>query len=154
MTFSHQDIKITYLDHTADIYVLVESSSLESSFAGSLYSMFQYMLSETYQDSFVSTISVSVTVEADTLVNLLYDFLDEMLFKLYENDFIPIIVSELKIEKNNMQGSPHGFLLTANINGCSFDFEKHGYVSEIKAITYHKMEISKETNTIKFIVDI
>jgi SHS2 domain-containing protein len=63
-----------------------------------------------------------------------------------------IVTSEfsVKITRNS------GYLLEGVVRGEKLDLERHHYKVEIKAVTYHEMEITQEKGkaTVRFLLDL
>ena len=80
---------------------------------------------------------------------LLYDFLEELLF-LHEIEFM--LFSEFKVMIDKIGD---GYHLNATIEGEEINWDKHYRGEEVKAITFHKMNIV-EGNAVKLsaIVDL
>jgi SHS2 domain-containing protein len=84
------------------------------------------------------------------LKSLMFSWLSELLFlSSTERIFFSKISAEVKEEKEN-------FLLKAECFGEKIDRNKHEIKTEVKAITYHKMEVKEEDGKWKaqVIVDI
>jgi SHS2 domain-containing protein len=93
----------------------------------------------------------SVEVEGEDEYSLLYSWLEAILVKIEVNQ---MLYSKFKIV--SIGETRGGLRLKAKIWGEPFNPEKHPQKVGVKAITYHRMEIIKETDNIvaKFILDI
>ena len=91
-----------------------------------------------------------ITIKANNKFTLLHDWLESILLKLYVEHkvFGTFDVS--------ISGSGSEFILKANLMGESLNIEKHKPKVEIKAITFHLMEINESINgaVVKFILDL
>ncbi|MBS3814954.1 MAG: archease [Hadesarchaea archaeon] len=94
---------------------------------------------------------VSVELEAEDKEALLYDWLEYFLYLYGANGMIAskFEVSEIKEERDSIK-------LSARAWGEEFDSDRHEPRSEVKAITYHMMEIncSEEGCSVQVVVDI
>ena len=74
----------------------------------------------------------SVTVMADSKEQLLVKWLNELLFLFEHHKFL-----SKRIVFNHFDGKK----IVATIFGETYQPVKHGHVSEIKAVTYHQLEL-------------
>ncbi|MDO5823602.1 archease [Methanobrevibacter sp.] len=132
-----------YFDVTADIGFKAYGENLSEAFENAGLAIFN-IISNTCDVKPSKEISFEITSQDN--VAMLYDFLEELLF-YHEVDFMLFSEFDVEIYEN--------FRLKATIKGESFDFSKHERKSEIKAITFHKMEVS-DTNParVQAIVDL
>lgn len=91
-----------------------------------------------------------VEVSGYDLKSLMYSWLSELLFISSSEHFV-FSKFEVDIKKEG-----ENFLLNGECSGEKIDMKKHEIKTEVKAITYHKMEIKEEDNRWKaqIIVDI
>ena len=89
----------------------------------------------------VETKEISVTSEDK--ISLLYDFLEELLF-MHEVEFMLFSQFEVAIKKDG-----ENYKLDAAIKGEEINWEIHERGEEVKAITFHMMDIVKEDNLYK-----
>jgi len=89
-----------------------------------------------------------IEVTGHDLKSVMYSWLSELLFISSSEN---ILFSKFKVELNEDE-----FTLRAKCWGEEIDLDKHELKAEVKAITYHKMEIKKEDSLWKaqIIVDI
>lgn len=132
-----------YFDVTADIGFKAYGENLSEAFENAGLAIFN-IISNTCDVKPSKEISFEITSQDN--VAMLYDFLEELLF-YHEVEFMLFSEFDVEIYEN--------FRLKATIKGESFDFSKHERKSEIKAITFHKMEVS-DTNParVQAIVDL
>ena len=123
--------KYEYFEVTADIGFKAYGSDLNEAFENAGTAMFN-IITDTKDVAPKKEISFEVTSEDE--VSLLYDYLEELLFH-HEIDFM--LFSEFNVEIDDK------FHLKATINGEEIDWDKHERKTEIKAITFHKMEVIK-----------
>jgi SHS2 domain-containing protein len=137
-----------FLDHTADEYVLAYGTSLNEAFESAALAMFSIMTD-------ISTITPKdgkfIQVRAEDEISLLYSWLEILLL---EFDIERKLYSQFNVSK--IQKTDEGTSLKAMIFGEPFDPKKHPSRTEIKAVTYHRMELIKKKKKIivKFILDI
>jgi len=137
-----------FLEHTADEYIMAYGVSLEGAFESAALAMFEIM---TDTKTIEPKDEESTEVEAEDEVALLYSWLESLLIKF---DVEGKLYSRFNI--NKIKRTEEGFSLEATIWGETYDQNKHPSRTEIKAITYHRMEIVKEKSKtiVKFILDI
>ena len=123
--------KFEYFDVTADIGFRAYGESLNEAFENAGLAIFN-IISDTSNIDAVKEISFKVRSEDE--ISLLYDYLEELLF-YHEIEFM--LFSEFHVEiDDNLQ-------LRATIKGEPIDWDKHERKTEIKAITFHKMDVKK-----------
>ena len=135
--------KFEYFDVTADIGFRAYGETLNEAFENAGLAIFN-IISDTDGITPSNEISFEITSEDD--VSLLYDFLKELLF-YHEVEFM--LFSEFHVKIND------DFHLSATIKGEAINWDKHERKTEIKAITFHKMEV-KRTDSVELqvIVDL
>jgi len=140
--------RFEFLEHTADLYIAAYGKSLEEAFENAAYATFEGM---TDLDKVQPKLEDTVEVEGYDEHALLYNWLEALLAKF---DITGNLYSRFKIA--NINKTPVGLKLKANIWGEPFNPQKHVSKVGIKAVTYHQMEIMKEPGLIavKFILDI
>jgi SHS2 domain-containing protein len=131
-------------DHTADLGMRVEASSLNELFqdaARGLSSMIVENI-EAIRDTETQTIETT----SDDLEYLMFDWLAELLYRFEAQGWIgarfDVAVSDLS--------------LTATIYGETFDRDRHQPAHEVKAITYHGLLVENKNDKwrAELIVDI
>lgn len=120
-----------YFDVTADIGFRAYGESLNEAFENAGLAIFN-IISDTSNVEPKKEISFKVRSEDE--ISLLYDFLEELLF-YHEIEFM--LFSEFHVEIDDM------LQLRATIRGEAIDWDRHERKTEIKAITYHKMDVRK-----------
>jgi SHS2 domain-containing protein len=129
------------LDHTADALVEVHGQTLSERFANAAFALFDQMTD-------VSTVEpvgeVRVIVSADSVEQLLVDFLQELLFL---NDTDDYVFSEFEVEIAGMN-------LEATARGEKFDQSRHPKRSVVKGVTYHNLKIDNEGKTLTILFDV
>ena len=129
------------IDHTADILLRTKGKDLNEAFENAAYALFDTMCD-------VSTVKPSkvkkVECEADDPGQLLVDWLSRLLFLCDVDD---MLFSEFEVRIT-------GKKLTARIKGEKLDADKHHLKTDVKAITYHMLEVDLVKNTVQVLLDI
>ena len=132
---THED-SFEYLDHTADVILHAWGDSLVQAFQNGVIGMFGYMTDLSLVESLERKV-ISCDFEADSRdvseVDMLYRLLDECLYIFSTEDYF--IFKEIEITRID----EHGF--EAVVFGEPFDHSKHTQGTEIKAITFHGMQV-------------
>jgi len=137
------------LEHTADLYIAAYGKSLEEAFENAAYATFDGM---TDLDKVQPKLKDIVEVEGHDEQALLYNWLEALLVKF---DLTSNLYSRFKIA--TIEKTSAGFKLKAKIWGEPFNPKKHLSKVGVKAVTYHQMEILRDTKgavTVEFILDI
>ena len=140
--------KFEFLEHTADIYVASYGKTMGEAFENAATAMFEVM---TDIQNVESKLEESVSVKGRDEFELLYNWLELLIVNFETKNKLYSKFSILTLKKKS------GFFsLTAKIWGEIFDPKKHVQKVGVKAITYHRMEIIKDSNkvTLEFILDI
>ena len=124
--------KFEFFDVTADIGFYAYGNNLNESFENAGLALFN-IISKTDDIEPIATKSFEITSEDK--ISLLYDFLEELLF-LHEIDFM--LFSQFSISINKIDDEYH---LNAVIKGDEINWDKYYRGDEVKAITFHKMNI-------------
>ncbi len=132
-----------YFEATADIGLKAYGKNLNEAFENAGLAIFN-IISDTSNIDAIKEIEFEITSEDE--VSLLYDYLEELLF-FHEIEFMLFSEFHVKIDDN--------LHLKAKIKGEEINWDKHERKTEIKAITFHKMEV-KNTNHVELqaIVDL
>ena len=135
--------KFEYFDATADIGFKAYGENLNEAFENAGLAIFN-IISNT--DDITPTREISFEVTSEDDVSLLYDYLEELLF-YHETEFMLFSRFHVEIDEN--------FHLKATIGGEAIDWDRHERKTEIKAITFHKMEVKKAEHVeLQAIVDL
>ena len=121
------------LEHTADIGIAAYGKTKREVFINAAKGMFEIIAGEnkTLKENFCDKIKL----EADNLEGLLFAWLNELLY-ISETKLVILNKFEIKDLSNNKIEAEVG---GAKINPPSVKIEK-----EIKAVTYHRLEIIKD----------
>ena len=118
------------IDHTADVGIKAYGKTLAEAFENAAKAMFNII---TDSSEIESVGQYNIVLEAPDLNQLLVDWLSELLFlNTARNQVFGFFKIQLD-EKNKK--------LTATVFGEKFDLSKHKIGSEIKAVTYHMLEV-------------
>ena len=118
------------IDHTADVGIKAYGKNLEEAFQNVAKGMFDII---TDSSEIESVGQYNVDLEAPDIEQLLIDWLSEL---LYLNSARNLVFGFFKVdldEKNNK--------LSAKIFGEKFTLSRHKIGTEIKAVTYHMIEV-------------
>ena len=129
------------IDHTADLMVRAFGSTVEECFANAGFALFD----QTVDLANVGTSEeVRFEVEGMDEEDMLYSFLSELLFML---DCDEMVFKELKV-------SFDGNKVVCDGRGEKLDRSKHRTRSEIKAVTYHMMEVDRTAPSVTVVFDV
>ena len=132
-----------YFEATADVGLKAYGKNLNEAFENAGLAIFN-IISDTSNIDALKEIEFEVTSEDE--VSLLYDYLEELLF-FHEIEFM--LFSEFHVEIDD------NLHLRAKIKGEEINWDKHERKTEIKAITFHKMEVKKTDHVeVQAIVDL
>lgn len=135
--------KYEYFEVTADIGFKAHGKDINEAFENAGLAIFN-IISDTSGINPVKEIGFEIVSEDD--VSLLYDYLEELLF-FHETEFM--LFSEFHVQITE------GFHLKAIIKGEEINWDRHVRKTEIKAITFHEMDVKKsETTEVQAIVDL
>jgi len=121
------------IDHTADVGVKAYGKNLAEAFQNIAKAMFDII---TDHSEIESVGQYDITLKAPDLEQLLVDFLSELLFI---HDTHNLVFGFFKIDLDQKNNA-----LTAHIFGEPYATSKHKIGTEIKAVTYHMLEIHKK----------
>ena len=140
--------KFEFLEHTADIYVASYGTTMGEALENAAAAMFEVM---TDIKTVESKLEESVLVTGRDELELLYNWLELLIVNFETKNKL---YSKFKIL--TLKKKPGVFSLKAKIWGDLFDPKKHVQKVGVKAITYHRMEIIKDSKkvTLEFILDI
>lgn len=129
------------IDHTADLMVKAYGATMEECFANAAFALFD----QTVDLSTVGTCdSVDVRVTGMDDEDRLYSFLSEM---LYIEDGECLVLKEFEV-------SFDGGDVVCHASGERLDRTRHRLRSEIKAVTYHMMEIDWDEPSVTVLFDV
>lgn len=93
---------------------------------------------------------IRIHAKGHDLYSLLFNWLDKVMLLLVA-DGIALSQFSIKIHQHNS-----GYSLEGTTKGEPLDLDRHHYKVEIKAVTYHEMEIKEEKGmiTARFLLDL
>lgn len=121
--------KYTLIDHTADLGIKVKGKDLKDLFQNSGYAL-THLLTDCEASKRLNPKKISI--KGNDLEDLMVRWLGEILY-LFDGE--EQVVSFIKINSIS-EGSLHALLKTT-----PFDPLIHKYLREIKAVTYHQIEV-------------
>ncbi len=138
-------MSIQYLEHTTDAFILVTAPSLTDAFTLAGQSVVDTTLDKkTIEEKEQRTLEVS----GKDLKYLLFNWLEEVNYQLITEGFA-IARFSLDISKNST------YELKSTIFGEPINLKKHHFKMEIKAPTFHMMEIKQNGQvTMRFLLDL
>jgi len=138
-------LSIQYLEHTTDAFILVTAPSLTDAFTLAGQSVVDTTLDKkTIEEKEQRTLKVS----GKDLRYLLLNWLEEVNYQLITEGFA-IARFSLEISKNST------YKLKSTIFGEPINLKKHHFKMEIKAPTFHMMEIKQNGQvTMRFLLDL
>jgi SHS2 domain-containing protein len=120
------------LDHTADIGILVYGEDLKGLFENAGEAFFHLI---TDMKKVRRRIRRRIEIRKESLERLMVDWLSEL---LYLHDVENLLFKEFKVESVGENG------LKAIAKGEPFQEGVHVIKTEVKAVTYHQIEVRKE----------
>ena len=133
------------LEHATDAIFEVNASNLEEAFVVAAKSVIETILDTSTIDE---TQEKTMTVLGKDLRYLLYNWLEEMIILTITDGFAAKTIS-VALEKSSE------YKITARFKGEKIDIKKHHFKVEIKAPTFHDMEI-KQNGTVymRYLLDL
>ena len=126
------DADIIILNHTADLGIMVHGTDIKNIFERAALAMTQIMV---MSRSAAKANSIKLSLDGQDLAELMVLWLGEILY-LFEG------------EKKVVTGIGIDFIspshLDATLESVSFDPQLHEILREIKAVTYHQIEVTKK----------
>jgi SHS2 domain-containing protein len=129
------------LEHTADVMIEAYGRTLEECFANAAYALTDQMVDAGKVRHLEER---DITVEGHDHESMLYNLLSEMLF-VFD-------VSNLLLSKFDVKFE--GDKVICRAWGETFDRSRHEPKKEVKAITYHMMNIEPTTPMVRVVFDI
>ena len=124
------------LPHMTDAYIEVQAATLTAVFEDAAFAMFDIMTNPAAVDL---EFTDRVEVTAHDKVALLHDWLEQLLLKF---DLDGKVYSRFHVEKIEAQDG--NLRLAASAQGGLFQRGRHPAKVEIKAVTYHRMEVKTD----------
>jgi len=127
-----EEHRYRYIEHPSDVGFEAYGTTLEELFANAATAMYSFM---TDVDAIETAEEREVTVNAEDLYSLMFDWLDEMLF-LFESESLVMKNFDITVDDSM-------FSIKGKCRGGKFDPAKHESGMIIKAVTYNMMEVKK-----------
>lgn len=135
-----------YLEHMTDAFIEVTAQTLEAAFETAGMAVVDTILDI---KSVEKKTERKIETRAKDLNNLLYSWLEEIIILTITEGYA---ASSFLVHINKSAGE---YVLDATMNGEDLDFEKHHFKLEIKAPTFHLMEIKQEKPIVmRFLLDL
>jgi SHS2 domain-containing protein len=123
-------LKYEFVEHTADVTFKAYGRDLDELFANAAEALESTLVR---LDSVAQRETTTFEMTSDSYENLLYDWLAELLV-IFEVERFAIKKCMVKIA---------GFSLAAECLGERIDPNKHIFNTEVKAVTYHNLQVMK-----------
>ena len=123
-----------FFDHTADIGVHIYGATLEELFCNAAKALYQAM--GELQKTEIRNEKL-LELQMDSPEDLFHDWLAELLYEVEANH---VLYDEIKFAKLTP------VRLTAVLRGSSIDFSRSNTSEEIKAVTYHKLQVERQSD--------
>lgn len=121
------------IEHTADVGIKAYGKNISETFVNAAKGMFDII---TDSSEIESVGEYEIKLQAQELEQLLVDWLSELLFLNSAKNLVFGFFNVKIDEENNT--------LTAHVFGEKYDLSKHKIGVEIKAVTYHILEVRKK----------
>ena len=131
-----KDLKYEFFDVTADVGYRAYGKSLGNAFENAAIAMFEVI---TDTSNVKPKIEKLIQLEAEDKYAILYDWLSELLF-FHDSEYMVFSKFNVKINSKVEEGEKKYFL-KASAFGEEFDPDRHERRSEVKAVTFHMMDI-------------
>jgi SHS2 domain-containing protein len=124
----------TLLDHTADLGIMVTGSDLRDLFEKAAHSMMQIMIEERPAGK---TSSLQLSVSGEDYADLMVRWLGEILYLLQGEGKVVTCTEISSITQTD---------INATLQTVPFNPKQHEVLTEIKAVTYHRIEVVSEND--------
>lgn len=133
--------KYEFIEHTADIGIKAYGKNLSEAFENAALGMFDIISDTTKIDSVGEYM---IELKADNIDQLLVDWLSELLY-IHETKNVLLTSFNVELDKNKLR---------ARVYGEKLDKKKHPIKNEIKAVTYHILEVNEKKGYVQVLFDI
>jgi len=142
---SKNQLSYKLLDHATDAIIEVTASDLPEAFLTAANSVVETTLD---RDTVDEKEEMVIKVQGKDLRYLLFNWLEAVIYQLITDGFA-IKRIQLDLQKNEE------YEISATTYGEPIDLKKHNFKIEIKAPTFHEMEILEGTEVkMKFLLDL
>ncbi len=139
--------RFRYLDHVTDAIIEAYGSSLDEAFENSAKGLVNTMID---LEQITPDQEYEIVAKGYDVKSLLYDWLEKVMLGLLIDN---MALSDFKVKISENNGN---YFLKGIAKGEVLDLKKHHYKMEIKAVTYHEMEIKQTEDliTTRFLLDL
>lgn len=135
------------LDHATDAIVEVDAKDRKEAFAVAAQAVIDLTIE---QDTVEETGQKQFSASGKDLHYLLFSWLEEIVFVLITEGFA---IARLEFDMREEIGGP--YKIDAIAHGERIDLRRHGFKVEIKAPTFHDMQITEEDGvSMRFLLDL
>lgn len=131
---NRKDLSYQFIDHTADLGIIVKADSLDKLFKEAALSMTHIMIGEIPLEK---NETMELNIEGEDLADLMVNWLSEILY-LFEGE--KKLLTDVKIKSISPKR------INAIVDLIPFDEKRHEVLCEIKAVTYHQLDVCKKNN--------
>ncbi|MFH1414455.1 MAG: archease [Candidatus Omnitrophota bacterium] len=121
------------IEHTADIGIRVKGKDSKELFRNSALAMFDLIATKLKESKSPDKEKILIKINSDNLEELFINWLNELLSLSSVKEKIFCEISFKNLDKNNLE---------AEVVGC--DLKNYKIESEIKAATYHQLQLKEE----------
>ena len=121
-----------YVEHTADMGLLVRGTSLPNLLKNAAQGLFETIA---VVDTIDETDSVDIHLTAESVEDLFVGWLDELIFQ-HETKEIFFKRADIKACSETE--------ISATVYGEPINFNKHEVYTEIKSVTYHQLQVVRK----------
>src|SRR5262245_17948684 len=125
--------KFEVFEHTADVGLRVEASSLEELFVQAARGAFALVVEN--PNAIQSRRAVAIELEAEDIEGLFVDWLRELIYR-FETDHLLLCEFDVRLSDGNRR-------LHAACRGECADWSRHLPDNELKAVTYHGLRVAE-----------
>lgn len=129
------------LEHTADVMIRAYGSTMEECFQNAAYGMMDQILDASRVEAKVEE---TFAVEGGSREDLLYNFLSEVLF-IFDAKQLALGTFRIAFKTGGLE---------CRASGERFDPEKHAPKQEIKAVTYHMLQVNEREPSVTVLFDV
>lgn len=123
-----------YLEHTADMGLLVRGKNLSELLKNAAQGLLETMA---VVDTIDETASIEIYLTAESVEELFVGWLDELIFR-HETE-------EIFFKRADIHRCSETEMF-ATVYGEPVNFNKHEVYTEIKSVTYHQLEVLQKTD--------
>ena len=135
-TPAHRDEVYTELDHPADLLLEIWGKDLPALFENALFALYDQLAE---LEGFEAERKETIAVKAPTPEEALRSLLSEALYRFAAEGFV---AARAKI---GVETTPAGAIeVTAELHGETVDRQRHTLLTEVKAVTYHRLSVEAQ----------